>query len=156
MEIRRAGEPDLAGIQKLLVQVNNVHSEGRPDLFLKDKMKYTKEQLLELLRDEEKPVFVAVDGEGEVLGYVFGVFVAHREDYNSPDIVTFYIDDLCVDESMRGSGVGSALYRYVKEFAREKGCYNITLNVWQKNEAAQRFYKSCGFQIQKYGLETIL
>ena len=56
------------------------------------------------------------------------------------DVKTLYIDDLCVDEACRGQHIGSALYAYVVETARENGCYRITLNVWCLNEPAMRFY----------------
>jgi ribosomal protein S18 acetylase RimI-like enzyme len=35
-------------------------------------------------------------------------------------------------------------------------CYNITLNVWEHNDTAKKFYESCGFGVQKYGLEVVL
>ena len=156
MQIRRAESKDIEGIMKLLVQVNNVHSEGRPDLFIKDKTKYTAEELTKILQDDNTPVFLAVDEDEHILGYCFGVFQSHIEDNNFPDIVTYYIDDLCVDEQYRGQHVGKALYDYVIDFARESGCYNVTLNVWEKNESAKRFYEKCGLQTQKIGLEKIL
>lgn len=156
MNIRKAMEKDSDGILKLLVQVNNVHSLNRPDLFLYDKTKYTKEELLALLSDEQTPIFVSVDEEERVLGYAFCVFQSHVEDNNFPDIVTLYIDDICVDSECRGKHIGTGLYEYVKQFAREQGCYNVTLNVWDKNDAAMAFYKKCGFHIQKYGMEVIL
>ena len=156
MQIRRAESKDIEGIMKLLVQVNNVHSEGRPDLFIKDKTKYTAEELTKILQDDNTPVFLAVDEDEHILGYCFGVFQSHIEDNNFPDIVTYYIDDLCVDEQYRGQHVGKALYDYVIDFARESGCYNVTLNVWEKKESAKRFYEKCGLQTQKIGLEKIL
>ena len=156
MLIRRAEEKDTDGIMKLLVQVNNVHNDGRPDLFIRDKTKYTEEELQEIIHNDNTPIFVAVDEEDKVSGYCFGVFQSHVKDNNFPDIVTFYIDDLCVDEACRGRHIGKALYDYVIRFARESGCYNVTLNVWEKNESAKRFYESCGLQTQKIGLEAIL
>ncbi|MBR1929871.1 MAG: GNAT family N-acetyltransferase [Lachnospiraceae bacterium] len=156
MIIRRAEVKDTDGIMKLLVQVNNVHSEGRPDLFIRDKTKYTVEELQDIIKNDNTPIFVAVDEENNVLGYSFGVFQSHVEDNNFPDIVTYYIDDLCVDEACRGQHIGKALYDYVIQFAKESGCYNVTLNVWEKNESAKRFYASCGLQTQKIGLEVIL
>ena len=72
------------------------------------------------------------------------------------DVQTLYIDDLCVDENVRGLGVGRALYAYVRDFAKEQGCYNLTLNVWACNENALRFYEACGLKPQKIGMETIL
>lgn len=156
MNIRRIKEEDADGVLQLLVQVNNVHSKNRPDLFLKDKTKYTRDELLALMKDGNCPIFVAVDEKEQVLGYAFCVYQSHVEDNNFPDIVTMYIDDICVDENCRGKHVGTALYEYVKTYAKENGCYNVTLNVWDKNDAAMAFYEKCGFHIQKYGMEVIL
>lgn len=155
MNIRPIREQDADEVLKLLVQVNNVHSKDRPDLFLKDKTKYTKEELLGLMNDRNCPIFVAVDND-RVIGYAFCVYQSHVADNNFPDIVTMYIDDICVDETCRGKHVGTAIYEYVKTFAKENGCYNVTLNVWDKNDSAIAFYKKCGFHIQKYGMEIIL
>ena len=60
------------------------------------------------------------------------------------DIKTLYIDDLCVDETMRGKHIGKLLYNAALDYAREHGCYNLTLNVWSCNESAMKFYESCG------------
>ena len=46
IKIRKAALKDIDCISELLIQVNNVHHEGRPDLFLVDKTKYSKEELL--------------------------------------------------------------------------------------------------------------
>lgn len=156
MIIRNAKEKDADRILELLVQVNNVHSDNRPDLFLRDKTKYTKDELLAIIKDDSKPIFVGVDDNDRVLGYAFCVFQSHIEDNNFPDIVTLYIDDICVDEKERGKHVASQIYDYVKNFAKEQGCYNVTLNVWDKNDAAIAFYNKCGFKLQKYGMEVIL
>ena len=72
------------------------------------------------------------------------------------DIRTLYIDDLCVDEDLRGSGVGTALYNYVINFAREQGFYNVTLNVWSCNPSAQAFYEARGLTPYRIGMEQIL
>lgn len=154
--IRKAMEKDASRILELLVQVNNVHSKTRPDLFLKDKTKYTKEELIEIIKDDSKPIFVSTNDEDIVEGYAFCVFQSHIEDNNFPDIVTLYIDDICVDEKCRGRHIATKLYEHVQNFAKEEGCYNITLNVWDKNDSAQAFYDKCGFKIQKYGMEVIL
>lgn len=154
--IRSAMEKDIDQILRLLIQVNNVHSDNRPDLFLRDKTKYTRDELAKIIKDDSKPIFVNVDEEENVLGYAFCVFQSHVEDNNFPDIVTLYIDDICVDEAARGKHVATSIYEFVKNFAKESGCYNVTLNVWDKNDAAIAFYNKCGFKIQKYGMEVIL
>lgn len=153
--IRRAEERDIPAIDDLLSQVLNVHHEGRPDLFRSNARKYTDSELMEILRDESRPIFVAEE-DGTVTGYAFCIFQQHIGHNILTDVRTLYIDDLCVDEKFRGRHIGTALYEYVLAFAREQGCYNVTLNVWACNEDAMRFYERLGLRTQKIGMETIL
>ncbi len=156
MLIRRAEERDLDGINSLLCQVLMVHYNGRPDLFKAGAKKYTDEELREILIDDGRPVFVGVDEGGAVMGYAFCMFQQHLGNNILTDVKTLYIDDLCVDERIRGQHIGRQLYEYVVDFARSSGCYNVTLNVWACNEGARAFYEKCGLVPQKIGMEKIL
>ena len=156
MEIRHAKEQDMDGINDLLMQVCLVHHQGRPDLFKYGAKKYMDEQLRELIHDRNRPIFTAVDESGRVLGYAFCIFQQHPNDNILTDIKTLYIDDLCVDETVRGQHIGRRLYEYVLDFARAQNCYNVTLNVWSLNESAMKFYQACGLVPQKVGMELIL
>ena len=154
--VRRAGTKDIPRILELLRQVCMVHHLGRPDLFKGPATKYTAQELEELLQDDGRPVFAWVDEEDRLWGYAFCI---HRQETGShvlTDIRTLYLDDLCVDEKARGKQIGTQLYRYVLDYARQTGCYNVTLNVWACNEGAMRFYEKCGMRPQKIGMETIL
>lgn len=155
MNVRMAEEKDIERMHELLTQVNLVHHKGRPDLF-KCGRKYTDEQLREILKDKKRPIFAAVDENDCLLGYAFCIFQQHLNDNILTDIKTLYIDDLCVDETKRGLHIGSTLYNAVLDFAREHGCYNVTLNVWSCNESAMKFYENCGLRPQKVGMEVIL
>lgn len=156
MQIRRAKKQDMDGINKLLCQVLMVHHNGRPDLFRANVKKYTDEELLQIIEDDKRPIFVGVDEQGEVLGYAFCIFQSTKGSHILTDIKTLYIDDLCVDEEKRGMHVGRRLYDYVLAFAKEAGCYNVTLNVWSCNPGALAFYEKCGLAPQKIGMEKIL
>lgn len=156
MNIRRANNTDMNGINKLLHQVLMVHHNGRPDLFKSNAKKYTDEELMAIIADDGKPVFVGVDEAGEVLGYAFCVFQQHINNNILTDIKALYIDDLCVDEEKRGMHIGKQLYEHVVKFAKEQGCYNVTLNVWSCNKSAMKFYEKCGLLPQKIGMEIIL
>ncbi len=155
MEIRFAEEKDLSGINSLLYQVLEVHHKGRPDLFYGGVKKYTDEEILEIFKDETRPVFVAAEGD-RILGYAFCMFQQVKNSHILTDVKTLYLDDLCVDEKQRGTGVGKALFAYVKDFAKKSGCYNLTLNVWSCNKGAMAFYEKCGLLPQKVGMECIL
>ena len=156
MAIRTAQEKDIPRLLALLTQVDMVHHGGRPDLFRGTATKYTDRQLRELLQDSRRPVFVWTDESDTVMGYAFCIFQQHVGDNVLTDILTLYIDDLCVDETARGSHIGTRLYEHVLSFAREKGCYNVTLNVWAFNENALAFYRKRGLKPQKIGMEKIL
>lgn len=156
MNIRRATEKDMNGINKLLRQVLMVHHNGRPDLFKGDVKKYTDEELLNIIQDDNRPIFVGVNDEDKVMGYAFCVFQQHMMDNILTAVKTLYIDDLCVDEDLRGQHIGKQIYEYVLDFARKSECYNVTLNVWSCNPGAQKFYESCGLTPYKVGMEKIL
>ncbi len=156
MNIRNAQEKDVKKILDLLNQVLMVHHQGRPDLFKANVTKYTEEELAELMKNPQMPILVAVDDADQVLGYAFCQFQQKINDNILTDIKTLYIDDLCVDENLRGQAIGRKLYEAVLDLAKENGCYNVTLNVWACNETAKRFYEKCGLLPQKYGMEKIL
>lgn len=157
MSIRRAASRDIPRIHYLLTQVNNVHAEGRPDLFKKGNRKYTDEQLESIIADtENSPIFVLTDDSDMVLGYCFCQVELFTGDNNRTDIKTLYIDDLCVDEAHRRQHIAQRLYDHVIDFARCNSFYNVTLNVWQCNPGARAFYDQCGMKPLKTYLETIL
>ena len=159
MVIRRACAKDLPGLADLLDQVLMVHYEGRPDLFVAGTRKYGDSELLEIIPDDERPIFVAVEEgapDGEILGYAFCIYEDTAGSNNLVPHRTLYVDDICVDEKARGKHVGTALYQHVVAFAREQGFYNVTLNVWSCNPGAQAFYEAMGMKPYKVGMETIL
>ena len=153
--IRYAIEKDIPRLGDLLRQVCLVHHNGRPDLFNAGR-KYTDDELSMLLSDPDHPILVAVDEADVVQGYCFCVYQQPAPGGALKPVKSLYIDDLCVDESLRGKGIGKKLYAAALAMAREKGCYNVTLNVWSCNPTALRFYESLGLKPQKIGMETIL
>ena len=153
--IRIAREYDISKISDLLSQVCLVHHNGRPDIF-KVGRKYSKEELTELLKDETRPILVSVDDNDVVRGYCFCIFQQHKENSVLTNIKTLYIDDLCVDECLRGRHIGKELYEAAVQLARDSGCYNLTLNVWSCNQSAMRFYETMGLVPQKIGMELVL
>ena len=152
--IRRAEIKDIPGIIELLHQVNMVHHVLRPDLFKPHTTKYNEQELEALIGNDSKPIFVFEDGV--VLGHAFCKITEVKNDKLLQDIKTLYIDDICVDEKARGKHVGKALYEYVRDYAASIGCNNITLNVWEGNDAALSFYKNMGMKVQKTTMEIII
>ena len=154
--VRRAEPRDIPAIMNLLIQVNMVHHNGRPDLFKGPTTKYTEEELRAIIADDGTPVFVCADESGNVLGHGFCVLQHQANTRLMVENKTLYIDDICVDESARGQHVGNALYLHILDYARSLGCYNVTLNVWSCNPGAMAFYEKLGMTPYKIGMEQIL
>lgn len=147
MEIRKAETKDINAILNLLKQVNLIHHNGRPDIF-NIGTKYTYEQLVEIIDDDNCSILVANDN-GKIKGYAFCIYQENKNDNILTDIKTLYLDDLCVDENYRGKHIGKKLYDAVLELAKEKHCYNVTLNVWHLNESALKFYEKVRYETAK-------
>ena len=157
MFIRRAVLKDISKIDALLRQVNDVHAEIRPDLFVKGLKKYTDTELEAIVRSDLTPVFVcfADENSDELLGYCFAIY-ERKEGHSQAPVRTLYIDDICVDSKARGMGVGREIYTYVRDYAKRHDVYNITLNVWENNDSAKAFYEAMGMHVLKYGMEDII
>ncbi len=155
MTIRFAVEKDIPRLGDLLRQVCLVHHNGRPDIFNAGR-KYTDEELVELLKDATRPILVAADDTDTVIGYCFCVYQQPAPGGALMPHKTLYIDDLCVDENIRGQGIGRTLYDAALAMARDSDCYNVTLNVWSCNPTALKFYEKLGMKPQKIGMEQIL
>ena len=153
--IRKATTNDIPRILELLSQVNDVHAEGRPDYFIKGKRKYEENELRKILDDDTSPIFVCEE-ECDVKGYAFCMIQDFSHCDNLHPDKSLYIDDICVDEKYRRQGIGKKLYKHVVQYAKEERCFNISLNVWDKNPEAKAFYESMGMKIQKICMEYII
>lgn len=156
MKIRRAEKKDIPALDHLLFQVNDVHADGRPDIFIHGMKKYTDEELEVLLADPDRPVFVLEEDDGTVPGYCFCVVEETKAGGNLRPMRSLYIDDLCVDETRRGQHLGSLIYSYVRSWAVTHGFYRITLNVWELNAPAEAFYSALGLHPLKTTMEDLL
>ena len=156
MNIRKAQEKDIPQIIELLGQVLQIHADIRPDIFIPNTTKYTDEELKEMLKDETKPIYVAVDEEELCLGYAFCQLKKQPFSNNMVQFKSLFIDDLCVDKNTRGQHIGGKLFEYVKSEAKKMGCYEVTLNVWAGNTPAEKFYEKMGMKTKERQMEYIL
>ncbi len=153
---RRAQTKDIPKIMELLRQVHGVHYAIRPDIFKPTTTKYTVRELSEIMADTSRPIFIAAD-EGDIpLGYAFCIVKEVKDNLLFRNRIELYIDDLCVDGSHRGEHIGSELYRYVTDYAKSIDADYITLNVWEGNESAMRFYEAMGLNPRNTTMEVKL
>ena len=153
--IRKAELKDLYSIKRLLHQVQSVHAAGRPDIFKKGTMKFMDDELKEIITGKGLTFFV-YENEDEILGYICIELKEEKETASKYKRRQLYIEDLCVDEDHRREGIASRLFDYAARLARKKGCDCLTLNVWELNDDAKRFYEAKGMFPLKTIMEKIL
>ena len=156
MTIRRANENDIPRLLELLEQVLQIHADIRPDIFIPGTTKYTNEELTQMIKDDTKPIYVAADENDNCLGYAFCQLREQPFSNNMVPFTSLFIDDLCVDASIRGQHIGEKLFVHVKEEAKRLGCYEVTLNVWARNTSAEKFYEKMGLKTKERQMEYIL
>lgn len=155
--IRLAKEEDIPRLQELLGQILIVHHQVRPDIFKSEGSKFTDAELEAVINDLNRPIFVYEDENGCILGHLFMVIQDISEN-DGPQKAhkSLFIDDLCVDKGARGQKIGEKLYQFALDYAKEQGCYNVTLHVWNDNAGALRFYERLGMRPRYTEMETIL
>ena len=156
MNIRRAGEKDIPRLIELLQQVLDIHAKIRPDIFIAGTTKYTDDELLQMILDDTNPIYVAVDEKDLCMGYAFCQLREQPFSNNMVPFTSLFIDDLCVDQNLRGQHIGESLFEFVKAEAKRLGCYEVTLNVWAGNTSAEHFYEKMGMKTKERQMEYIL
>ena len=99
----------------------------------------TREELEEIVGSPATVLFVARDGDSPILGSLTLAL------FRIPTGLRAWIEDVVVDESARGKGVGAALNEAAIDHARSVGARTVDLTSRPSREAANRLYQRLGF-----------
>lgn len=155
MDIRFAREDELIRINEMRKQVNDVHVEGKPEVFKPGFSEELQNFIYYIWQDPEQDIVVA-DKDGELCGFaiVHHIFKPENPFMYVRDFLD--IDEFCVDEHHRREGVATALIDFIKKYAKEKGYHRIELNMWEFNEGALAFYEAAGFETYRRYMEMFI
>ena len=118
---------------------------------LGDMCNITAEVLIKLMSEENGLHAVIAEQDGVPAGmmtwyvYKIATFSGRR---------VFYIEDVFIDESKRGEGIGSALFAEAKRLAAELGCARLEWKCLDWNKSAQSFYEKIGGNLSDDGWLT--
>lgn len=144
-----AREQDWEAINRLSVQIHDLHAAWRPDLYFSCEEPYPKEKFLEDIRSR---MVYAAKIDSTVVGYVI-LSVMHKGGPGAVEYKAMRLDSICVDESARGQGIGKAMVADVRALAMAFGCREVILGVHPENDDAVGFYQKCGFTIRTINME---
>lgn len=150
--VRFARNEDLERVNELRKQVNDVHVEGRPDIFKPGFNEELQNHIYEIWEAEDKDIIVA-EREGIVCGFAC-VQLVDRPENPFMNARKFYaVDEFGVDEAFRRQGVATELMAFIKADAQKKGFAKLELNMWEFNKDALAFYEEVGFQTYRRYME---
>ena len=139
-------------INNIARQVHDIHVKWNSDLFLKVENPIEKERLEYLIKEQK--IFV-IKNSNEILGYMIidiKESIVHGLRYRK----VLKIENLGVDESTRGKGLGTKLLEFAKEKAKENNCTDIYLTVNEENEKAIKLYEKLGFSVRNIAYQMKL
>jgi GNAT superfamily N-acetyltransferase len=132
IDIREATEADLERLEELYQQMD-------PGAVIDRERLHT---IFSRLREyPHYRVFVA-NAEGTIAG-TYSLLIMHT--LGSRCAPAGIVEDVVVDEAMRGRGIGGVMMRDAMQRCRDAACYKLVLSSNDKRQAAHRFYESLGF-----------
>ncbi len=135
MEITPANMSDIPALCELLDILFSQEADFTPDREAQSR------GLAQIIGNPEIGLIVVARQQGRVAGMVNLLYTVSTA---LGDRVAL-LEDMVVAPGARGSGVGSLLLEQAIQIAGSNGCKRITLLTDSDNEAAQRFYRTHGF-----------
>ena len=155
MVIRFAKEDELERINVLRKQVNDLHVEGKPDVFKPGFNEELQNYVYYIFKDPEQKIVVA-DKDGEICGFAILHHIYKPENPFMKVRDFLDIDEFCVDEKHRREGIATDMVEFIKNFAIDQGYHRLELNMWEFNQDALAFYEAAGFETFRRYMEMFI
>ena len=143
--VRFAREEELDRVNELRKEVNDLHVEGRPDIFKPGFNDELRDYIHEIWKDPGKEIVVS-EKDGRICGFAVLNCISKPENPFMFARDFLDVDEFCVDQEYRRQGIAREMIDFIKEFAKEKGFQRLELNMWEFNEGALKFYEAVGFK----------
>ena len=143
--IRFAKENELARVNELRKQVNDLHVEGKPEIFRAGFNDELQDFIYKIWEDPEQKIVVA-----ELNGVICGFAVLHHihrpESPFMQERDFMDVDEFCVDKEYRRQGIATEMISFIRNYTKEMGIKRLELNMWEFNQDALAFYEAVGFK----------
>lgn len=140
---------DWEAVKRLSVQIHDLHAQWRPDIYYHSDEPLPYDCFCDLIRD--RMIYVA-KVDGIVAGYVT-LSISNKGGEGTHPKKVMRIDSICVDEAVRGHGIGTQMVEDARALCVAFGCQSLILGVHPENNRAVDFYQKCGFRIRTFNME---
>lgn len=149
--IRRGQAGDGERLARLNGIVHELHVAQRPDYFKLTEFADLTSWFEARLADPNARVWFA-EVEGRPAGYALALFQAREASPFASARRWCEVDQIAVDQSLRGHGIARALVRAVAREAAASGIEELKANTWGFNEGARRAFEQLGFEVESVRL----
>ena len=147
-----AEEKDLDIINELRKQVNDIHVEGRPDVFKAGFGNEIRDFAKVIINGENSNIIVA-ERNGVICGMACVDYVNKPETPYSKARNFYHVQEIAVDVNHRRQGVAKDLLEFMIADAKKRNLGKIELDVWEFNDSAIEFYQAVGFRQTRRWME---
>lgn len=147
-----AVETDREAVNRLACQVHAMHVGWLPETYEMPPEMYPEERFQKAIA--ERSLYVA-RLHGAVVGYM-NLMIRNFDGLGLKKRKVLRIDEIAVEESIRGQGVGTKMMEDVRALARAFGCTDLQLGVYPQNDVAVAFYRKCGFTVRSIEMQRKL
>lgn len=160
VEIRTAGGEDLEAFVTLALGLTRFNCAHQPSLAegvtLDGLMRARRRRLEAAFTDRRDREIWLARVDGVPAGYLIARLHEPQEHEHDVHHRLGRVDEVYVDPSFRGDGIGRRLLETAAAWMRRRGARLIRLEVFGWNEPALGFYQRLGFRITEYVLEAPL
>lgn len=153
--VRPVEAEELLRVNEIRAYVNQVHVQGRPDIFRPGFCKELEQHLYDVMQRPNWNVFVAVL-DGEICGFATVEYLEKPESPYNLARKMYHVEEFGVHPAFHRRGAATALMEYMKQDAVERGFTKLELDMWEFNEGALAFYESVGFTTYRRYMELKL
>ena len=152
MAVRFVREEELDRVNALRRQVNDLHVLGRPDIFKPGFPQELAEHIYTIMEDPDQEIVVC-EREGVLCGFAVLHHIIRPETPFMKVRDFLDIDEFCVDDAFRRTGVATEMISFIRSYAKAQGFDRIELNMWEFNKDALAFYEAVGFTTYRRYME---
>lgn len=153
--VRLATKKDIPYIDELRKELFLLHAAGRPEMFRQEFNTALREHTNDWLDEDDRCIYLFEED-----GAICGLASVH---FTEKEASTYFIphkfctiNEIIVDKSHRGKGIGKALVAQIREDALAKGFDRLELNMWEFNESALAFYEALGFKTYRRYMDMVI
>ena len=143
--VRTAKRNELECVNELRKMVNEIHVNGRPDVFRQGFCDELRQHVYDKFDAGNSDVLVSIM-DNIICGFAVVEYIEKPQSSFNNSRKFYHVEEFGVDENVRRKGVATALISFMKEDALRRGLKKFELDMWEFNDGALSFYEKVGFK----------